>query len=188
MHFGLRRAGLKVLHVYFICQDIFSYKWQKRSSGQLLHNVGLCWFTKIWGTGGARLASSDSSVGCHQTHSQGENWLNWGGGAEESFHGSLLLSKPEPEKVTFLAPALSATQDHTSVLNTASQCWPTECLKPLEAKGSTAGTPLFKFDILVQIFYSQISKDSNGRIIFMLISIQPLFIVCHSISLIFERD
>lgn len=120
--------------------------------------------------------------------SQGENWLNWGGGAEESFHGSLLLSKPEPEKVTFLAPALSATQDHTSVLNTASQCWPTECLKPLEPKGSTAAMPLFKFDILVQIFYSQISKDSNGRIIFMLISIQPLFIVCHSISLIFKRD
>lgn len=55
--------------------------------------------------GGQRLLRPDAST----TRSQGENWLNWGrawggGGAEESRGVSLPVS--EPEKVTFLAPAL----------------------------------------------------------------------------------
>lgn len=89
---------VKILHVYFICQDIFSYKWQVYNSSQLQHRVGVYWFIKKRKTGGVKRFQWLLCQDTIRTCSQGENWLNCGDGVEKSFSIRRLVWKPEARK------------------------------------------------------------------------------------------
>lgn len=131
-----------------------------------------------------------------RTHSQDGNWLYRGGGVEKSFSVRKLVTKPEARKGKVTGPALTGIQGHSSGLNPGSPCLTITWLLPLLDRAcktfwtdrvSKSGMPLFKFDILVQIFCSQISKDLNWKFIFTPVSIQLLFIVCYQHLTLFQK-